>query len=304
MARAIWKGHISFGLVNVPVQLHSAETRTDLTLHMVDSRNFARVRYERVNSETGAEVPWNEIVRGYEYGDGNYVTLSDEELKAAAPEATKRIEIEAFVNLDDIDPLFFDRPYYLEPGKGGEKGYVLMREALKATGRAGIARVVIRTRQYLAALLARGDVLILNLLRYAQEIRSVKNLNIPHGNSKSHNVSAQELKIAEALVESMAAKWDPEQFEDEYRSALMKWIEKKVKSGDIHEPMEPDTPEEDDAPAPINFMELLKKSVESKSAAPAKSRGNGSTRKRASKPSTSKSAARNGRKTPTRRKAG
>jgi DNA end-binding protein Ku len=262
MPRPIWKGHISFGLVNVPVQLHAAENRTDLQLHMVDSRNFARVRYERVNAETGAEVPWNEVVRGYEYSDGNYVVLSDEELKRAAPEATKRIDIEAFVNADDVDQLFFDRPYYLEPGKGGEKGYVLMREALRESNKLGIAKVVIRTRQHIAALMAKDDVLVLNLLRYAQEIRSPDKLNIPRGSLKSHKVTPQELKIARTLVESMTTEWDPEQYQDEYRGALMKWIEKKIESGEIHEPMEGPEVEEIEAPAPIDFMRLLKESVQ------------------------------------------
>ncbi len=262
MPRAIWKGHISFGLVNVPVQLQSAEKRTDLQLHMLDSRNFARVRYERVNSETGAEVPWNEIVRGYEYSDGNYVTLSDEELKRAAPEATKAIEIEAFVEADQIDRLYYDKPYYLEPGKGGDKGYVLLREAMAEAGRVGIARVVIRTRQYVAALIPHEDLLLLELLRYPQELRSADDLDIPRGSAKSHGVTAQELKVAKTLVESMAASWDPESFHDEYREALMTWVEKKVKSGEIHEPLEGhDAEAEDEPPAPINFMELLKKSV-------------------------------------------
>lgn len=301
MPRPIWKGHISFGLVNVPVQLHAAERRSDLQLHMVDSRNHARIRYDRVNAETGEEVPWNEIVKGYEYSDGNYVILSDEELKRAAPEATKRIDIEAFVALKEIDIVFFDRPYYLEPGKGGEKGYVLLREALAETGRVGIAKVVIRTRQHIAAMIPRGDVLVLNLLRYAQEVVSAEGLNIPRGTPKSHGVTAQELKVANMLVESMAAKWEPKQYHDEYRDALMKWIDKRIKSGQTEQLSEPLPPEEEEPPPTLNFMELLKKSLKngpaarpepraprekaparraSRSAKPAASRASGSSTKR------------------------
>ncbi len=214
MPRPVWKGHISFGLVNVPVNLYPAEQRTDLQLHMIDSRDNSRVRYERVNEETGEEVPWDSVVRGFEYSDGNYVILSDEELKRAAPEVTKTIEIQSFVKQDEIDPIFFDTPYYLEAGKAGEKGYVLLRGAMKDSGRVGIAQVVIRTRQYLSALSARGDVLMLDLLRYPQEIRSTKELNVPSGPSKSHGVSAQELKIARTLIDAMAADWKPAEFHD------------------------------------------------------------------------------------------
>ena len=191
MARAVWRGHISFGLVSVPVSLYAAENRTDLQLHMLDSRDHSRVRYERVNEETGQEVPWDVIVRGYEYSDGSYVVLSDEELKRAAPEATKTIDIEAFVAGEEIDPTFYDKPYFLEPGKGSKKGYVLLHHALAESKRVGIARVVIRTRQYIAALMPHNDVLMLILLRYGQELRSAADLDIPKGGAKANGVTAQ-----------------------------------------------------------------------------------------------------------------
>ncbi|MBX3387823.1 MAG: Ku protein [Phycisphaeraceae bacterium] len=262
MARAVWKGHITFGLVNVPVNLFPAEQRADLQFHLIDSRDHARVRYERVNEETGEEVPWDSVVRGFEYSDGNYVVLSDEELKRAAPEATKSVEIQSFVKSGDIDPIYFDTPYYLEAGKGGEKGYVLLREAMKESGKVGIARVVIRTRQYIAALSPRGDVLMLDLLRYPQEIRSTKELNVPAGSAKSHGVSTQELKIARTLIDAMAADWKPSEYHDTYREQLMKWIEKKIASGSTKK--SPAAPEKEEEPAtgPINFMEVLKKSLE------------------------------------------
>lgn len=265
MPRPVWKGHISFGLVNVPVNLYPAEKRTDLQLHMIDSRDNSRVRYERVNEETGEEVPWDSVVRGFEYSDGNYVILSDEELKRAAPEATKTVEIESFVKANEIDAIFFDTPYYLEPGKGGEKGYVLLRDAMKDAGRIGIAKVVIRTRQYVAALSPRGDALMLELLRYPQEIRSTKELNLPGGAAKSHGVSAQELKIARTLIDAMAGAWKPESHKDEYRTQLMKWIEKKVESGSMKRPLEVPAEKEEPTAGPINFMDVLKKSLEKSS---------------------------------------
>ncbi|MGP1309944.1 MAG: non-homologous end joining protein Ku, partial [Phycisphaerales bacterium] len=257
--RAIWKGHISFGLVNVPVSLYPAEQRADLHFHMVDSRDFARVRYERVNAETGEEVPWDQIVKGYEYDDGNYVVFGKDELKDVAPEATKAVEIEAFVDLADIDALFFDKPYYLEPGKKGEKGYVLLRDAMRESGKAGIARVVIRTREYLAAMTARDDAIVLNLLRYQQEIRPLADLDLP-GSAEDVGVTKQETMMASTLINSMTREWDPSEYHDEYREALMGWIEKKIESGQIRQAPEAAEPE-GEVRGPINMMEALKQSV-------------------------------------------
>lgn len=263
MPRPIWKGSISFGLVNVPINLYPAEERKELALHMIDSRDMSRVKFQRVSAESGKEVSWDQIVKGYEHHSGEYVILDDKELERAAPEATRTVAIEAFVEGSQIDPVSYDKPYYIEPAKGGEKGYVLLREALKESGRVGIARVVIRTRQYLAALIPRGDVLVLDLLRYANEVRSADGLNIPVGPAKNFGVTPQELKIARMLVDSMATEWKPEKFHDEYHDELMKYIEKKVESGKTHQPMElPPAEKEHEGRGPYNFMELLKKSVE------------------------------------------
>lgn len=273
--RAIWKGHISFGLVNIPVGLYSAEQRADLQLHMIDSRNFSRVRYERVNAETGEEVPWDQIVKGFEYDEGSYVVLKPEDLKAAAPEATQEIEIESFVDLAEIDLIYFDKPYYLAPGKKGDKGYALLRRTLEETGKAGIARVVIRTRQYIAALVARENALVLNLLRYHQELRSTEALDLP---GEDVEVSEKELKMARTLVDAMAGEWDPEEFHDEYREALLKWIDERIEAGEIE--AAPEVADRDEeAPAPINMMEALRKSVEQSG----KSGGKKRSRKKSSK---------------------
>src|SRR5690606_25953408 len=170
MPRGLWKGAISFGLVNVPVELFSAEKRsTELDLTMLDRRDLAPVGYKRYNKATGEDVPWSEIVKGYEYEDGKYVVLSEEDFRRANVEATKTVDIQAFVDAGEVPPLYFETPYYLVPGKRGEKAYALLREALKKAGRIGIATVVIRTRQYLAALIPYGDLLLMNTIRYAAE---------------------------------------------------------------------------------------------------------------------------------------
>jgi DNA end-binding protein Ku len=262
MSRPIWKGHISFGLVNVPVVLYSAERRVgDLSFKLIDSRNSARVRYERVNEETGEEVPWDKIIKGYEYDDGNYVLFSDEEIESASPELTRTIEIEQFISLDDIDVRYFDKPYVLVPDKKGEKGYVLLREAIKTAGKAGIAKVVIRARQYLAALIPQGDALVLELLRYNQELVDLNEFDLPSHELRQNGVTKKEIDLATKLIAGMTVKWNASKYHDEYRDALMKLVERKIKSGQTEAI---DVEEEDEAPVPstINFMDVLKKSVE------------------------------------------
>jgi DNA end-binding protein Ku len=264
MARPVWKGHVSFGLVNVPIVLYSGERRADLSFQLIDSRNAAKVRYERVNEDTGDEVPWDKIVKGFEYENGNYVLLSEAELENASAELTRAIEIEQFVDLHDIDVRYFDRPYILAPDKGGDKGYVLLREALSESGKAGIAQVVIRARQYLAAVVVVDNALVLNLLRYAQELRSIDEYDLPSGDLRKNKVSKQEVELAARLIEGMSGKWDPDEYEDEYRTALMDLIERKIKSGQteaVEDYAPEDAGDEEDEPTSINFMEVLKQSV-------------------------------------------
>jgi DNA end-binding protein Ku len=257
--RPIWKGHISFGLVSVPVTLYPAEQRNELGFHMIDSRNNARVRYQRVNAETGEEVPWDEIVKGYEYENGSYVIMGKDELQRLAPEITRTVDIEAFVDLSAIDIIYFDKPYYLEPAKNGEKGYALLRQTLEETGKAGIARVVLRTRQYIAAMVARDGALVLNLLRYHDELRSTEDLKLPR-EADALGTSKQELKMARMLVDSMTTEWDPTAYRDVYREEVVRWIEKRVEAGQILRA--PELAEvEEEAPRPINLMEALKKSL-------------------------------------------
>jgi DNA end-binding protein Ku len=232
MARSIWKGSISFGLVNIPVSLTAAESRPDIQLHMVDSKNHARIRYERVNADTGEEVPWDRLVKGYEHEEGQFILLSKDDMESVRPELTKTIEITEFVALNEIDPILFDKPYYLEPEKRGFKAYSLLREALRSTGMAGISRVVIRTREYLSAMFVRGEVLMVMLLRFPQEIRATAALELPASGEKKWMPVKKELDLAVRLIKEMSEKWKPADFHDEYRDALMAFIEKKIKSGD------------------------------------------------------------------------
>lgn len=261
MARPIWKGHISFGLVNVPVVLYSAEQRSDLSFRLIDNRNTARIKYERVNEETGEEVPWDKIVKGYEYESGYYVLLSDEELERASIEMTRTIEIEQFVDLSEIDVRFFDRPYVLVPDKKGEKGYVLLREAIADSGKAGIATVVIRSRQYLAALIASGDALLLELLRFDEELCDLEDFDLPGHDLRTMKVSKKEVDLASQLIDGMTVEWDASEHHDEYREVLMKVIEKKIKSGKTEAIDANEAEEEVEEPKTINFMDVLKRSV-------------------------------------------
>jgi DNA end-binding protein Ku len=259
MARAIWKGSISFGLVNIPVGLYTAESREDISFKLLDKKTMSPIHYKRVSEESGKEVPWEETVRGYPLEGGKYVVLSDEDLKGAAPEATQTIDIVDFVELEEISPLYFDKPYYLAPDKKGAKAYALLRETLRRTGKVGIAKVVIRTRQYLSAVVARGDVMTLELMRYAHELRTPDDLDIPHGKS---GVSDKEVDMAERLVEGMVAAWDPEKYKDTYRNDVMKMIEKRAKAGELEAPSEPAPKPEKQRNNVIDLMALLKQSVE------------------------------------------
>lgn len=265
MPRPIWKGHISFGLVSIPITLYSAEKRFDLHFKLLDSRDKAKIRYSRVNEVTGEEVPWDQIVKGYEYDDDKYVLIDDEEFKKVAVEATRTIEIEDFVAVDSIDHVYFDKPYFVVPDKKNQKGYVLLREVLRNTGKAGIARVVIHTREYLSTLFVTGDVLVLELLRFEQELRNPKEFELPGNALSDYKVTKKEVDLAEKLVEAMTTKWEPEKYEDEYRAELMEWIQKKARAGGLEVPPESEEPgEEEGGGKVIDMMELLKKSVEGK----------------------------------------
>lgn len=298
MARSIWKGSIAFGLVNIPVGLSSAESRPDIQLHMVDSKNHARIRYERVNADTGEEVPWDRLVKGYEHDEGQFILLTEDDLESVQPKLTKTIEISEFVALEDIDPMLFDKPYYLEPDKRGRKAYALLREALRKSGKAGISRVVIRTREYLSAMFVRDDALILMLLRFPQEIRASSKLDLPSSASKEWTPAKKEMDLATRLIDDMTEKWKPEDFHDEYREALMDYIEKKVAGGETVDDVKEGDEEEDDASGKVlDLADYLERSFKK---APAKTTAKkAAARKTSAKKTTKKAAA---KKTPANKK--
>ncbi len=257
MPRELWKGAIQFGLVHVPVSLYPAEHREDLSFTLLDRRDMQPVGYQRVNKSTGEEVPYEEVVKGYEYEKGEYVTVEKEDFKRANVEATQTVDIVGFVDADSIPPYYYDAPYYLAPGKHGDKGYALLRETLERAGRVGIATVVIRTRQHIAALYARDNVLVLNTLRFHDELRKVDDLKVP-GTLKAAKVQPKEVDMAERLVEDMSIEWKPEGFHDTYREDLMKFIEEKAAGKVEKKPRGKRAPREAEI---IDFSKLLEKSL-------------------------------------------
>jgi DNA end-binding protein Ku len=230
-ARALWKGAISFGLVHIPVEMYSAVQEHELDLTMLDRRDFSPVGYKRYNKSTGKDVTWDDIVKGYEYEDNEYVVLSDEDLKRANVEATQTIDIQAFVDAADVPLTYYEQPYYLAPARGGAKVYALLRETLRKAGKIGIATVVIRTKQHLCALVCVDDKIVLNTLRYASEIRDASELKLPPATAKAAGISDKELQMALSLVEGMSEEWKPEQYHDTYKDDVLALVKKKIKAG-------------------------------------------------------------------------
>jgi DNA end-binding protein Ku len=227
MARAIWKGSISFGLVNIPIALYPATRREELKFRLLRKTDLSPVSYKRVAEKDGKEVPWDQIVKGYEYEKGKYVVLKDEDFERVDLEATQTVDIQDFVDQEEIDPIFFYKPYYLEPQKGGDKAYALLRDALKDSNKVGIAKVVIKTRQYLAGVKPEDGVLVLELMHFADELADPGKLRVP----KKTEVGKREMNMAKSLIDSMSSKWNPEKYRDDYREALMEVIEEKVEAG-------------------------------------------------------------------------
>ena len=262
MARPFWKGSVSFGLVDIPVSLRPAVQDRSLSFTLLDREDFSPVGYRRYNKNTGEEVPWERIVRGYEYEPDEYVVLTDEELKRANVKRSETIEIVGFVKREEIDPMFFDTPYYVEPVKAKSKSFGLLRAVLERTDRVGIAKVVLRTREHPAALLVHEGALVLNLLRNPDQLQGAPEKS----ESPGAEPSTREVSLAMKLVESMHSKWKPEEFQDDYHDDVMALIEKKVKSGDTHAILEPG--DEDESPRRrrdvVDLMPLLQKSLGSR----------------------------------------
>ncbi len=256
MARAIWKGSISFGLVNIPIALYPATRREELKFRLLRKTDLSPVNYKRVAETDGKEVPWDQIVKGYEYEKGKYIVLKDEDFQRVDVEATQTVDIQDFVELDEIDPIFFYKPYYLEPQKGGDKAYALLRDALKDSKKVGVAKVVIKTREYLAGVKPEDGALVLELMHFADELADTTKLHIP----KKVEIGKREITMAKSLIDSMSSKWNPEKYKDDYREALMEVIEEKVEAGGKEIEEKPKK-----APKPtkvIDLVSVLQKSLE------------------------------------------
>jgi DNA end-binding protein Ku len=252
---AIWKGSLTFGLVNIPVELKTAVRADHISFRLLHKEDLSPVKYERVCQAEGEPVPWNEIVKGYEYEKGKFVVITDEDFKAAAVEQSKTIDILDFVKEDEIDPRYFETPYYLVPSKGGEKPYALLREAIRQTGSVGIGKIIIRQTQHLAGVKVIGDALVLEIMRFASELVDAKEFNFPSREA----VRPQELQMAEQLVANLAEPFDPTRYTDEYRANLMKVIKAKMKGKKVKlEEPEGEAPDSD----VLDLMSRLRASLE------------------------------------------
>jgi DNA end-binding protein Ku len=252
--RAIWKGSISFGLVTIPVALHNATKYEELKFKLLRKRDLSPINYKRVAEVDGKEVPWAEIVKGYEYEKGKFVVITDEDFKRVDIEAVETIDIVDFVPLDEINPIFFHKPYYLEPQKGGAGAYALLREVLARTNKTGIAKVVIRTRQHLAAVKANDKLLVLELMHFADELVAAEGLKIP-----AAKLGKREEEMALTLVNQLTEKWDPARYTDDYKSNLMKVIEAKIEAGGKALPADKSKPKE--ATKVIDLVAVLQQSL-------------------------------------------
>ena len=254
MARAIWKGSISFGLVNIPIELHTAVRDHRPRFRMLHAKDRSPVRFQRVCIKDGHPVAWEDLVKGYEYAKGRFVVLTKEDFQAAALEKTRTVDIIDFVKSDEIDDRYFETPYYLVPAKGGERAYALLREAIREADRIGIATFILRDAQHLAAVEVIGDALVLSVMRFADELVDTANFSFP----AAGNIRKPELDMAKALVNSLASEWDPDKYNDKYRENLLRIIQGKVKGKEVS--LEPTT----EAPRAdvVDLMERLRRSLE------------------------------------------
>jgi DNA end-binding protein Ku len=271
MARAIWKGAISFGLIHIPVGLYTGARAKQIDLDMLDKRDFAPVGFQRYNKSTGEPVEWENIVKGYEYEKGEYVVLNTEDFRRANVEATQTIDVHAFVERDAIAPYYYETPYYLGPGKSGLKVYTLLRDALEKSGKLAVASVVIRTRQHMVALMPVDNVILLNTLRYADEIVPAE--KVIDLKERKTRATAKELQMAMRLIDEMSEAWKPEQYHDTYREDLMKAIEEKVRTGRTKTVTRADGKRARAGGKVVDLMALLKESLDEKQ------KGNGAARR-------------------------
>ena len=263
MPRTIWKGAVSFGLVHIPVALVPATSRSGIDFDWLDKRSMDRVGYKRINKTTGEEIDSENIVKGVEYEKGHYVVLSDEEIKAAHPKATQTVDIVSFVDAKDISFLYIDTPYYLTPDRRGEKVYALLRETLIETGKVGIANVVLRNKQHLAVVMPLGKALVMNTLRWADEVRGVEYLEMKD-EALNADLNKRELDMAKRLVEDMTEDWDPTQFKDTFQDQIMELVETKAREGRLEAVGGPEEAVDRRSADVIDLTELLKRSLAAK----------------------------------------
>lgn len=259
--RVLWKGAISFGLVHIPIALHSATEEHSLNFDWLDKRTMDPVGYKRVNKKTGKEISKENIVKGIEVEDGHYVILTPEEIEAAYPKTTQTIEIESFVPANSIPFLYLERPYYISPINKGAKVYALLREILNRSGKVGIAKVVIQTRQHLAVLIPAGPALVLNLLRWSDEIRSWEELDLPKENAKAAGLSDKEIRMGEQLIEDMSDDWNPAAFSDSFKEQILQLVEEKVKAGDTESVTQIEPQESGESAKIYDLTEMLQRSL-------------------------------------------
>lgn len=292
MSRSLWSGAISFGLLNIPVALMSSKEEEHISFHLLDKRDNSPVGYKQINKATGREITPKNIVKGYEYEKNKYVIVDKDDFLKANPKATQTIDIEDFIDLAELDVLLFDKPYYMVPGKNGEKGYVLLHKVLKETAKVAVAKFVLRNRQHLVAVLAKGDYLILEILRFAHEVQSVEEADFfDDAKMKKVKISAKELQMAKSLVAGMTSKWKPEQYKDTYQDDLLKLIKQKIKTGKVKESVAPEEIEETNTNV-IDLMPLLQQSLRKNLGASRSSAAKAKTKvaSRASKKSSAKRA--------------
>jgi len=279
-SRTLWKGAITFGLVHIPVGLHTASIEQGVDFDWLDKRTMDPVGYKRINKKTGKEIDKENIVKGFEYEDGKYVVISPDEIEAVYPRTTQTIEIQRFIDANEIPFVYLERPYYVAPINKGQKVYALLREVLIKSGKVGLAKVVIATKQHLAVLVPSGKALVLNLLRWGDEVKTLEGLDLPAAGVKGASVSAAEMKMAQQLVDDMSGKWDPEDFKDEFKHAVMKIVQKKVKAGDTETVIQPEEEAPDEGSNVIDLSELLQRSLKAGSSGKAKAPA---TKKRSAK---------------------
>ncbi|RRV11123.1 Ku protein [Stutzerimonas xanthomarina] len=289
MPRTIWKGAVSFGLVHIPVALVPATTRQGIDFDWLDKRSMDRVGYKRINKTTGEDIDSENIVKGVEYEKGHYVVISDDEIKGAHPKATQTVDIVAFVDAKDISFLYIDTPYYLTPDRRGEKVYALLRETLIQTGKVGIANVVLRNKQHLAVVMPLGKALVMNTLRWADEVRGVEYLELKD-EALDPDLAERELDMAKRLVEDMTEKWKPEQYKDTFQDQIMDLVEKKAREGKLEAVGGPEEAVDRRSADVIDLTELLKRSLAAKPGKASKEDDHEEEEKAPAKPKTASKA--------------